>query len=831
MKTFFRLVAACIISAASAQAASAQASFGSATPMLHDWKFCLTDSTIPARTESPDWATQGFDDSSWRTLDIPHDWSIELNASPEFFSCTGYYPGGIGWYRKEFTLNRDALPRQFIYFEGIYNRSEVYLNGHLLGKRPNGYVSFAYDLTPYLNPPGTPNTLAVRVDHSRQADSRWYTGSGIYRNVYLIGARDARFDLWGLGWSADKISNRSAEITIDASVINDSPSQGKLTLSAAILDAQGRVAAKGSGPAKAGTRNELKIKLRNPHLWDINDPYLYSIHAVLRLNGVPVDSATVPLGVRSLQFDPNTGFALNGRKIKVKGVCLHHDAGAFGAAVPDAIWRTRLENLKALGANAIRMTHNIQAPAVYNLCDSLGLLVMDENSDEWEYPKRKWLKGWNVGQPGFEGSADFFREWIDRDVTDMVRRNRCHPSIFMWSVGNEVDYPNDPYSHPVLDGNNADMTQPVYGGYNPEAPRAERIGEIAQRLAGDIRAIDRSRPVTGALAGVVMSNETAYPGAVDVVGYNYTESRYPIDHAKYPHRIIYGSENRHGYTDWLAVKNNPYIFGQFLWTGADYLGESGSWPSRGLGTGLLGFDNLPKPLGKFRAGLWSEAPVAYLGTIPNNHGEVPEWALPYAPDVWNYEDGETCRVICYTNSSLARLRLNGRDLGTATRNDSTGVICWDIPFEAGALAVEALSPDGKIIATDTLTSSGAPAALRATLLHRHGGIAQILVEVTDSNGNVAKLADNMISCHIEHSSDGKHGTRHRNHRQASADGKVRLLAIETSDNSDMSNHRDNRERAYRGRVVAYFAVTPDASPAEIIFSSPLLRSARITIEP
>ena len=245
------------------------------------------------------------------------------------------------------------------------------------------------------------------------------------------------------------------------------------------------------------------------------------------------------MGLRTLQFSPDKGFALNGEWMKVKGVCVHDDAGVLGTAVPAEVWKRRLLNLKAIGVNALRMSHNPHAPVLYDLCDSLGLLVMDEASDEWEFPKRKWMKGWNQGRPEYQGTYTYFEEWIERDVADMVRRDRCHPSIFLWSIGNEVDYPNDPYSHPVLNGD-GDFTQPIYGGYKADQPNAERIGKIAQRLAPIVKALDPSRPTTGALAGVVMSNATAYPSAIDVVGYNYTESRYDEDHKTYPKRIIYG---------------------------------------------------------------------------------------------------------------------------------------------------------------------------------------------------------------------------------------------------------------------------------------------------
>ena len=343
------------------------------------------------------------------------------------------------------------------------------------------------------------------------------------------------------------------------------------------------------------TKENLTLKITNPHRWNLDDPYLYTLKTELLSNGQRIDGCETKVGLRTLKFDPNKGFALNDNWMKVKGVCLHHDAGVLGAVVPPEVWERRLNNLKEIGVNAIRMSHNPQAPVVYDLCDRLGLLIMDEASDEWEFPKRKWVKGWNKGEPAYDGSFDFFEEWIEQDVTDMVRRDRNHPSIFMWSIGNEVDYPNDPYSHPILDGST--INQPMFGGYKPDAPDAMRIGKIAKRLAACVRAVDTSRPVTGALAGVVMSNQTEYPEAIDVVGYNYTENRYDEDHATYPNRVIYGSENGSGLEAWYAVKDKEFIFGQFIWTGTDYLGESGAWPSRGLYTGLLDFGSFPKPRG------------------------------------------------------------------------------------------------------------------------------------------------------------------------------------------------------------------------------------------
>ena len=454
----------------------------------------------------------------------------------------------------------------------------------------------------------------------------------------MVSAGDIHFAQWGIGWKATSLTDRRATVAVDVEVQKHVEASGKLEVKTSLFDAEGKEVAKASrkiADGKVGTAKEtLTLRVNKPNRWDLDIPYLYTLKTELLADGKLIDAAETNVGLRTLEFDPNKGFALNGRWMKVKGVCLHHDAGVLGAVVPPEVWERRLLNLKKyIGVNAIRLSHNPQAPVLYDLCDRLGLLVMDEASDEWEFPKRKWIKGWNKGEPGYQGSYDFFEEWIERDVTDMVRRDRNHPSVFLWSIGNEVDYPNDPYSHPVLDGTT--INQPMFGGYKPDAPDAMRIGVIAQRLAACVRAVDTSRPVTGALAGVVMSNQTAYPEAVDVVGYNYTENRYDEDHATYPDRIIYGSETGSGIDTWHAVRDRDFIFGQFIWTGTDYLGEAGAWPSRGLGTGLLDFASQPKPRAWFRASMWKEEPVTYAGTYPKNR-----WVSPDAWDVWNYEPGQ-----------------------------------------------------------------------------------------------------------------------------------------------------------------------------------------------
>ena len=369
----------------------AQVGFGNPTLFNDGWEFVLNaPPTLPPSS------------AAWKKVGLPHDWSIEGTPSRDLASCTGYLPGGIGWYRKTFTIS-DTNPKHYIYFEGVYNRSEVYLNGHLLGKRPNGYISFMYDMTPYLKA-GT-NELSVRVDHSRYADSRWYTGSGIYRNVWLIGAPEIHLAQWGVSYEAKNVSKDKATLLVKIEV-DKGKTSGKLTTKATLIDKTGKELQSSEGPVNAQPAT-LSLQLNTPHLWSINTPYLYTLHIDLLADGKVIDQTDTRVGIRSLQFDSNRGFALNGEWMKVKGVCIHHDAGVLGAAVPREVWKRRLEVLKEMGANGIRMSHNVQAPVVYDLADEMGFLIMDEGSDEWEFPKRKWLKGWNQGTPGYDGTYDF----------------------------------------------------------------------------------------------------------------------------------------------------------------------------------------------------------------------------------------------------------------------------------------------------------------------------------------------------------------------------------------------------------------------------------------
>ncbi len=786
--------------------------FGRSQLFVNNWKFKLASGHENLLGETTY--------ENWRDITLPHDWSVEGPYSPDNASATGYLPGGTGWYEKDFTVPLNQKGNKVcIYFEGVYNRSTVYINGHKIGERPNGYISFMYDLTPYINF-GDKNEIKVQVDHTRYNDSRWYTGSGIYRDVYLVYADLVHISLWGIFCNVNHISTKSADFTVTTTLRNESLKQAKVIVQLDVFSKKtGTKVASSSKKINLAVNDsvncEQNMLVKNPELWSIDNPNLYNVVTKVYVNGKLTETNETTTGVRQLTYDANKGFFLNGVNTKLKGVCIHHDAGCLGSAVPKEVWARRLRNLKAMGCNAIRLSHNPQAPYIYDLCDEIGLVMMDEAFDEWEYPKKKWVKGWNVGTPSFDGNSDFFKEWGERDLKDMVLRDRNHPSVIMWSIGNELDYPNDPYSHPVLE--KGTINQPVQGGYLPNNPPAERLGDISKRLAAVVKKYDLSRPVTAALAGPVMSNETTYPFNIDICGYNYSEDRYAMDHQKYPERVLYGSENSSGLEAWKAVRDSKYIFAQFIWTGIDYLGESGEWPSRGFYTGLLDFGGFPKPRGYFRRVMWSETPSAYIGTYllrkesfrgNNLHLSEDAWSS------WNYKEKQIVRVVSYTNTPQARLLLNGKQIGeTKPFDQETFITYWDVPFEPGKLTVEGLDKSEKVICSYDINTSGRPYAIKATPdvtdISKERGVSQIEVNVVDEKGIPVFLSDDELTCNIE--------------------GPLRLLGLESSNNSDMGDYKDNKQRVFHGRLIAYVQAIGDIGVAKIRFSSPWLKSTVVNI--
>ncbi|WP_121811155.1 sugar-binding domain-containing protein [Mucilaginibacter kameinonensis] len=733
-------------------------------------------------------------ETEWKTLDLPHDWSIEGPFSDEWASATGYLPGGIGWYKKTFNGNAAWKGKQvYVYFDGVYKNSEVWINGHSLGKRPNGFISFQYELSKYLNLTGK-NTIAVRVDHSEFADSRWYTGSGIYRNVYLLVKDPVHIAPWDVAFTTPDVSVDKATVKVKVSVTNSNATNAAVLVKVNLFDGKGKSAAalQKQIKVKPGVHDvEFEQQLSSPQLWDTEKANLYKLQVSLNRNGKSFDEVTQAVGIRSIRFDKDKGFFLNDKSTKLKGVCIHDDAGALGVAVPEEVWVRRLKILKDAGVNSLRLSHNPHADYLYDLCDKMGFLVMDEAFDEWEVGKNKWVAGWNLGTPSKNGYHEYFKEWADRDVADMVLRSRNHPSIIMWSIGNEIDYPNDPYTHEVL---NTGRNPQIYGkGYLPDHPSASGLTPIAKQLVKAVKAVDTTRPVTAALAGVVMSNEVGYPEALDVVGYNYQEYRYPEDHKKYPDRIIYGSENGMAQQAWNAVDSNEYISAQYLWTGIDYLGEAGKWPQRSNGAGLVDLAGFKKPEYFFRQSLWSAKPMVYVGARAITSTEDKGiWSHRTAEPVWNWQPGNKIKVDCFTNCQEVELFLNGKSLGKQSRGAAKGQVpSWQVDYEPGELVVKGYN-NGIEVSTNNIKTAGDAWQLKTvadntSFKANTKGLSQIEVYITDKDGNAVFNATDEITISVT--------------------GPAKLLGLESGSASSHENYQSNQRKALHGRLLAYVQTT------------------------
>ena len=761
-------------------------------------------------------AEKGNDKALWQTVDLPHDWSIQEPFSEEWASATGYLPGGIGWYKKNFTADAAWQNKQvFIYFDGVYKNSEVWINGHYLGKRPNGFIAFQYELSPYLNYKGK-NTITVKADHSDFADSRWYTGSGIYRNVYLVIKNPVHVGLWDVAFSTPKVSAEKAEVNVKVNITNSTKTTAAINVKVNLVDNTGKVVAalQKQMDLKPGTQQvEFEKQINSPRLWDVENPSLYKLQVQLSRNGKQIDVVDQQVGIRSIAFNNDKGFFLNGKSTKLKGVCIHDDAGALGVAVPREVWVRRLKILKEAGVNSLRLSHNPHADYLYDLSDRMGFLVMDEAFDEWELGKNKWVKGWNVGTPSKDGYHTYFKEWADRDVKDMVMRTRNHPSIIMWSIGNEIDYPNDPYTHEILNtGNNPQ----IYGkGYQANRPAANQLTVIARQLVKAVKAVDKTRPVTAALAGVVMSNEVGFPEELDVVGYNYQEYRYPEDHKKYPNRIIYGSENGMATQAWATVDSNEYISAQYLWTGIDYLGEAGKWPQRSNGAGLLDLAGFKKPEYFYRQSIWADKPMVYIGTREVKQAEDRGiWSHKSVQPVWNWPSNSKMRVDCFTNCQEAELFLNGKSLGKLSRSAAKGKIpSWDVNYEPGELTVKGynngIEADSYTIKTNT-GASNIKASADATMFAKNTkGLSQVEIQITDKNDNPVFDAENVVT--------------------VSVTGAAKLLGLESGSTSSHEGYQSSVRTTVHGRLLAYIQTDGKQGKVTVKLSSPGLKTAIVVL--
>ncbi len=755
-----------------------------------------------------------FNDSyGWQKVNLPHDWSIEGPFSAEFGSGNGYVPGGIAWYRKHYKLDNSYRNKMItIEFDGVYNNSEVWINGQFVGRRPYGYSSFQYDLTPYLNFDTNDNVIAVRVDHTTFADSRWYTGSGIYRHVRLRISEKLHIAHWGTYITTPEVSVDSALVSIETTIKNDDSQTGMFSLVLEVISPEGKTLNSVSTSQIIDPNKELtltqKIKISTPQLWTIETPALYTLQSRIATDSTyNVDQTRETFGIRTIKFDPNKGFFLNDKSVKIKGVCLHHDTGCLGAAVPDKVLERKLLLMKELGANAIRTSHNPPAPELLDMCDRLGLLVMDEAFDEFTPPKNKWVTGRNNGLPSRFGYGEVFDHWSVIDAGDMVRRDRNHPSIVMWSIGNEIDYPNDPFSHPVL-GNN----------YRPEQPAAENMVTYAKPLVDIVKKYDKTRPVTAALASITMSNAVGLAQLLDIVGYNYQEQYYDTDHKTYPVRVIYGSENDDRYNLWTAVTDNDYISGQFLWTGTDYLGEANRFPNRANGAGLVDMCGYKKPIGWFRQSLWSDKPMVYISASASRSRDFSRRGSGTGAgntQGWNLTANSDATITCYTNCDQVSLYLNDTLIGNQMRTEAiNGVLFWNINYKPGTLKAVGRNK-GNDVCQYILTTAGPATKIElkpdVQKIKADGkDICHIEFKITDVNGVLLSNAENEIEFKIT--------------------GPGKIIGIENGNINSIEDYKDLTHKAYNGKGLAILQSIRQQGIIEVTARGDGLLQAAIKIE-
>ena len=711
----------------------------------------------------------GHDDRAWPEVTLPHDWSVAYPFDKRNASGTGYLPGGTAWYRKHFVLPDDVAGKRVrVCFGGVYKHARVWVNSNYLGQRAYGYASFGYDVSAFVRP--GENVLSVRVEHEEVADSRWFTGSGIYRDVTLEISDPRGFLPQGVFVTTETVN---AEGTAVLRVRYETAGAEHATFT--LTDGQGNLAATAVCQGKVG---EAELTVPSARLWSPECPYLYTLKAQANQGETILDEEEISVGIRTLRFDANHGFFLNGVSMKMRGVCVHHDAGALGAAVPKSVWRRRLEKFKAMGCNALRTAHNPPDTHLLDLCDEMGFLVMDEAFDEWEGAKNKWWQGHNVYPPKRYGYAEDFPQWHRIDLEDMIRRDRNHPCVVIWSIGNEIDYPNDPYVTPFFQevlGNNDANKPAAERQYDPRKPDAGRLTVIAKELTEIVHELDTSRPVTSALSFPELSNRTGFADVLDVVGYNYKEVFYAEDHAKYPGRVIYGSENGKNPEAWYAVRDNDYICAQFLWTGVDFLGECRGWPVRISQAGLLDLAGYEKP---------QYAQRIAVGAADANYPDDEAFC-------WQGEPGETRTVSCYTNAAQVELFLNGQSLGTKKLTPMDGCrATWKVPYAPGEL--RAVVPGSE----DCLYSTGSGTVLalhpdRTQLTADGASVVQVEVCLLDGQGHLAAAYDTEISYQIT--------------------GDAEILGIENGAPDDLTPYASRRRATKGGRAIVYLraGIRPD----------------------
>ncbi len=758
-----------------------------------DWRFVLADSAHMADVD--------YNDSHWRKLSLPHDWAIEgdFYASNPSGAGGGALPGGVGWYRKTFSIpltpSQDGGTSCFIEFDGVYMNSTVYVNGQKVGFRPYGYSSFEYDITEYLK--RGENIIAVRVDNSDQPNSRWYSGCGIYRHVWLTQTEHTHVAHWGTYVTSSlSKNNKTATFNVMVEVANKTKDTQITNI---LLDAGGKEVAKSNGST---------LQVKNPHLWTLDNPYIYKMRTEIRVGDKIVDVYETNTGVRSFRFDPKAGFSLNSVPVKINGVCEHHDFGCLGAALNEDALHRKLVKLKAMGVNAIRSSHNPPAPELLNMCDTMGLIVMDESFDMWRRKKTQ------------NDYARFFDEWHERDLSDLVKRDRNHPCILMWSIGNEV---LEQWSSADADELTLEQANLILNAGHDASTLAH--GEemtpnalLTQHLANIIKKYDKTRPITAGCNEPDPKNHLFKSGAIDIIGFNYHHQWIKDVPKNFPNKPFIMSESVSAlqtrgyymmpsdsiyvapkewwmpYTDpsfmcsaydnmhaswsstheqtWDVVKHTPYVGGQFIWTGFDYIGEPTpyGYPARSSYFGIIDLAGFPKDIYYMYQSEWTNKPVLHL--------------FPH----WNWLPGQEIDMWCYyNNADEVELYVNGKSQGVRRKADSHVYhVSWRVKYEPGEVKVVARKAAVKngypeIVATQTIKTAGQPDHLRLTTDYQGKTTTFVNVEVVDKDGNLCPWAENQVFFETT--------------------GGLEIIGVDNGSQFSMERFKDTKRKAFMGKCM------------------------------
>lgn len=765
-----------------------------------DWNFHLGDFA--------DAKNVNFDTANWRQLNLPHDWSIEGKVEKNNPSGNdgGYFPTGIGWYRKRFFVPKSQGGKKTtIYFEGVYMNAEVFINGKSLGVRPYGYSSFAFDLTPHLRY-GSANVIAVRVDNSKQKNSRWYTGSGIYRHVWLLTSNHVHVKHWGIKFSTKQLLNGKAQTMVQTTVVNETAMTKQIWLTTSLVDRSGKsagVSSKMITITPNSSREFLQeITVKNPLLWHVSRPNLYQLNVELKEGQNLIDVQHLQVGLRTIKFSVNEGFTLNGQTVKLNGGCVHHDNGALGAAAYDRAEVRKAELLKAAGFNSVRTAHNPPSEAFLDACDRVGLLVIDEAFDGWRTKKTD------------HDYAKEFDEWSERDLSSLVSRDFNHPSIIMWSIGNEII----------------------------ERKEVQAV-KTAERLANIVRRLDTTRAVTSAMTTWDSAWNIFDPlfAAHDVGGYNYQLHRAVTDHQRVPSRIIVQTESypNDAFANWKLVKYNDYIIGDYVWTAMDYLGESGIgryfyqgevegehyqrdiYPWHGAYSGDIDLTGWRKPISHYRDLLYNNDKKLYLAVKePDNYyGKIKTtlWAVWPTWESWTWPGHEekNIEVEVYSRYPKVRLYLNEKLIAEkpTTENEQFKAV-FTIPYQAGKLkAVGVIG--AREVESKQLVTAGEAYAIRLkpdrTQIDASGqDLSFVTIEVLDKNGNIQPNATNRLKFEIS--------------------GEGTIVGVDNADLKDTDLYTATERNVWKGRALVIIKSSRKNGTIRLKVSSPVLKEAELKIK-